>query len=312
MGDTFKLAKRIRRVWSVPVFPVLITWDEKRKKFRKTPLARWAHCPPLDDNAPWGRANAVGVPMGERSGLITIDRDDYKEGSDDAAWFAKHNMPETLTHSTRSGGRHYIFEYPEDVTLTNVAPKEHGIDVRGQGGYIVWADLLGHYQTVVDVEPVPLPSSVLAELTELNRDAATRALKDIRVPDPRNIRPDLQGRLVEACRSMKNTLLRRRLLQGSTEGLGDKSKSAMDMSVASLMASAGFNYEEIVMILMDHFEHGVMARDGWTDMSERSVLRCATRAIEQHENRTAQRSDVVAAAAASMHQIGAQLKGLST
>jgi Bifunctional DNA primase/polymerase, N-terminal len=306
MSETFKLAQSIHETWDVPVFPVAITWDEEKQKWQKKPLVKWSLCGPCDASGPWGRANAVGVPMGERSGLITIDVDDYKDGVSKKVekWLRKHGLDkiETLTHSTRSGGRHYIFEYPDDERLTNVAPKVHGIDVRGQGGYIVWGDLLGHYQPVVDVAPADLPSSLLDELVARNREAATRALKDVRDWDVSNIGKDMQGRLTEACR--RSIRLRARFVDGSSEGLSDTSRSSMDMSLASLMAQAGFNYDEIVYVLLDHFPFGTAGRDRDAAQTERVIMRAATRAVEQHEQRTEEASAVTQGLVTATRQLG--------
>ncbi|NCQ24790.1 MAG: hypothetical protein GW798_10175 [Roseovarius sp.] len=54
----------------------------------------------------------------------------------------------------------------------------------------------------------------------------------------------------------------------------------MDMSLAGLLAVRGFDFDEIVQILLEHFQHGVAERDGWNTRSERAVRRCAARAIQ--------------------------------
>jgi hypothetical protein len=83
----------------------------------------------------WPGAN-IGIPTGERSGILALDVDQSK-GLD--ALEAEHGeLPATRTHSTGSGGMHYLFAYPAGVEIRNSAGKlAEGLDVRGEGGYII-------------------------------------------------------------------------------------------------------------------------------------------------------------------------------
>ena len=58
--------------------------------------------------------------------------------------------PETTQTRTVSCGRHLIFAYPEPYDIRNNASTELGkdIDIRGDGGYVIWAGsktVLGDY-----------------------------------------------------------------------------------------------------------------------------------------------------------------------
>ena len=86
----------------------------------------------------------IGVPMGRRSGVFAIDPDVPKVPGDPDGYTAWHNLaaekkcPPTHTHTTPSGGMHLLFKWREDRPVTNKEgslPK--GINVRGEGGYIV-------------------------------------------------------------------------------------------------------------------------------------------------------------------------------
>ncbi|MCH7576762.1 MAG: bifunctional DNA primase/polymerase, partial [Chloroflexi bacterium] len=82
----------------------------------------------------WGehpQAN-VGLLMGD--GLIAIDIDPDKGGSDSIANLGE--LPDTVTSLTGGGGRHFIYHTDQDYKNTSgvVGP---GIDVRSAGGYIV-------------------------------------------------------------------------------------------------------------------------------------------------------------------------------
>lgn len=80
----------------------------------------------------------VGIATGFAFWVLDID---LKTGGDDSleSLELKHGkLPPTLQQITGTGGRHYLFQVPQDLTVKNsagaVAP---GIDVRGVGGYIV-------------------------------------------------------------------------------------------------------------------------------------------------------------------------------
>src|SRR5262249_31309904 len=86
----------------------------------------------------WPDAN-VGIATGAGSGLVVLDLDAKAEGEASlAALEAVHDLlPPTVTASTGGGGRHLLFAHP-GVELRNSAGKlGAGLDVRGDGGYVV-------------------------------------------------------------------------------------------------------------------------------------------------------------------------------
>lgn len=169
----YQLAVELWQETGLPSFPVDLYSDGE--KLQKKPKVKWGGVTldshPGDFN--WRGANAVGVPSGERSGLIVLDLDSYKEGTGDLAlWLQKHDIdlsdPGTRMHRTASGGTHLIYRMPEGHDLGNHAPTVHGLDVRGNGGFFVWADTQGRYSVVHDRSPAELPQSVLSELVAAN------------------------------------------------------------------------------------------------------------------------------------------------
>jgi hypothetical protein len=87
----------------------------------------------------------IGVRMGAASGVWAIDPDAPRNGSPDgvANWteiVAKRGgIPHTHTHKTPNGGQHLLFKWREDRPVTNSEGglSGLGINVRGEGGYIV-------------------------------------------------------------------------------------------------------------------------------------------------------------------------------
>jgi hypothetical protein len=291
-NTAYQLALQIQQEHAVPVFPVRLSQNPSGK-WQKKPLCKWSKSSESLDNFHWRDANGVGVPMGRRSGLLTIDLDIYKDGSAALSWVARHDLPATRIHQTVSGGQHLIFRLPVGCDLGNHAPSVEGLDVRGDGGFIVWADTAERYSVLDYHRPALLPSGVCDELLALQKGRG-KHLSDKDLPD---WHPVDESELQRKLKKELDNPFRRELAQrfsGSTAYLNDKSASAMDMSLASLLASRGFNYSEIFSVLMQHFHHGSAARDGWTEKTERGALRCAARSISQVEDKSAERLSILA------------------
>lgn len=87
----------------------------------------------------------IGVRCGGASGIWAIDPDAPKKPGDPdgkASWAAlklKHGCPHTHTHLTPGGGEHLLFKWRPDRPLTNSEGTitGTGINVRGEGGYII-------------------------------------------------------------------------------------------------------------------------------------------------------------------------------
>ncbi len=85
----------------------------------------------------WPDAN-IGVVTGEISGLIVLDIDP-KHGGDasfDRLEQQFGRFPATIEATTGGGGRHLYFAHPGGV-IRNRAGLAQGIDLRGDGGYVV-------------------------------------------------------------------------------------------------------------------------------------------------------------------------------
>jgi Bifunctional DNA primase/polymerase, N-terminal len=104
----------------------------------------------------WARypGELVGVPTGAASGFDVLDVDP-RNGA--RAWYAanRSNLPATRIHRTRSGGLHVLFKRLAGVrnSAGKIAP---GVDVRADGGYIIWWPSTGLAVRDVELREWPL------------------------------------------------------------------------------------------------------------------------------------------------------------
>lgn len=285
----FELAQEVSEEFGVPTFPVKMiplradgTHYKRRErpaddkdvvKWDKQPLCDWGDAEkpePLDCDG-WDEANAVGVPMGWRSGMIAIDIDDHKPAYEGAGWLAGHGiddpeMVETRVHQTASNGLHLIFAAEGDYAqIGNNAPKAHGIDIRGSGGFIVWGDVTGRYDHLHNIAPASLPKSIGDELLALKSEGGEVVRDgDIPEPDPKNIRGDLEERLTLAlATSMKlRQWFENPYTVDDDNGGQREDRSDGDWAVAGELLKLGFNYDERFYVLFDHYQHGKAYQEG--------------------------------------------------
>ncbi len=125
----------LARGWSVlPLRP-----GEKR------PLLKWQALqhrrPDAGEVAEWYRRwpeAGVAVVTGAISGLVVVDVDPEHGGEASLAELQRRHkaLPVTVTAHTGGGGRHLYFSHPGGL-VRNQANLAAGIDLRGDGGYVV-------------------------------------------------------------------------------------------------------------------------------------------------------------------------------
>ena len=111
----------------------------------KRPLIVWE---PLQNTRPspeqvtewfgrWPNAN-IGIVTGEISNLVVLDIDPQHGGDVSLARLERQfgPLPETIEAITGGGGRHLYFAHPGGL-IRNRAGLAQGIDLRGDGGYVV-------------------------------------------------------------------------------------------------------------------------------------------------------------------------------
>jgi KaiC/GvpD/RAD55 family RecA-like ATPase len=179
-----------------PVFPCRRN-DEKDAEGRtlkaKSPLTKNGFKDATQDEAQIRRFWAshpdalVGVPTGSRTSLAVIDFDTRSADAMASEWLAENQaaLTGTRVHQTGggSGGRHYIFSLPQGVkirggvSVTLGKVKRQGLDIRAEGGYIIWWPLhFGQGGPLNDIRSLPagliderrmdleLPADVAAKL----------------------------------------------------------------------------------------------------------------------------------------------------
>jgi hypothetical protein len=87
----------------------------------------------------WPTAN-IGLATGAKSRCWVLDVDPQKLGNESLEIIRPllPNIAETLCAWTGGGGLHFYFTYPTDGTaVRNKQAVWPGIDIRGEGGYVV-------------------------------------------------------------------------------------------------------------------------------------------------------------------------------
>lgn len=151
----------------IPVRPdkkkPFISWQEfQGRKATEMEIRQW-----------WGKwpGAMIGIVTGEISGLYAVDCD-TQEGFDSI----QEHLPDSLeipTARTPRGGWHFYFQNPTNSGLTTKAGILPGVDIRGEGGYIIAAPsknaegkLYGWLEglSLAEVAPPPLPDALLSAL----------------------------------------------------------------------------------------------------------------------------------------------------
>ena len=99
------------------------------------------------------RLTTWGVGTGVENGILALDIDTKKADENGFQSIKDNNLivPDSLHQDTRSGGRHYWYQYPkEGLPCGNRTAVYPGIDVRGEGG---WVALYGLDQTAIAPAP---------------------------------------------------------------------------------------------------------------------------------------------------------------
>ncbi len=124
----------------------------------------------------WPKAN-IGIATGAASGLVALDVDDRHGGGEALAQLTRQNgeLPETLIAIT-GNGRHFFFKHPGVPIKSSASKLGKGLDVRGDGGYVVAVPSLHvsgrYYRWYNKVPPAEIPGWLLGRLLDRGVDAS--------------------------------------------------------------------------------------------------------------------------------------------
>jgi hypothetical protein len=117
----------------------------------------------------WPSAN-VAICTGASSGVVVLDADG-DAGLDSLYELQREHgqLPPTLTVKTPSGGQHVYLRRPREPVANSVRILGPGLDVRGDGGYVLVPPSLGmsgsRYEVDERVNPAPMPGWLRGLLT---------------------------------------------------------------------------------------------------------------------------------------------------
>lgn len=125
----------------------------------------------------WPDAN-IGLLCGADSGIVVLDIDgDAGFDTLDAFQVQHGTLPETLSVITGSGGAHLYFRHPGGIVRPNAGKIGDGLDIRGDGSYVVAPPSLhmsgNPYEWAGGGEPVHMPAWLLQIIGEAQRKRTT-------------------------------------------------------------------------------------------------------------------------------------------
>ena len=129
----------------------------------------------------------IGVPTGVKFCVLDLDLQ-YVEAQ---AWYDehRHELPLTRAHTTRSGGRHLLFQATSQIGCSTSKLVPH-IDTRGLGGYIIWWPAQG-LQVLHPQSLQPVPDWIIEALNAKPKVVPYRPRRSLRPPE--DVRRKLDG-----------------------------------------------------------------------------------------------------------------------
>ena len=227
----------------------------------KRPLLRWQAFQYRRADVPeiaewfqrWPDAN-IAVVTGIVSGIVVLDLDP-RHGAQESLEQLQGlhgTLPETVEAHTGGGGRHLYFAHPGDVTRNRIAMAP-GIDLRGDGGYVV------------------APPSIHASGEPYRWARSPEVLYPVALP------PWLRELVSERHPAQGNPLSHwRRLLR---EGVGEGERNSSIASLAGLLLHDGVDPEVVTELLLCW--NAVRCRP---PLEESEVLRTVESISRLHQN----------------------------
>lgn len=215
----------------------------------------------------------IGIRTGSESALLVLDVDPRHGGNEslDEILLSNGQIEECPESHTGSGGRHFLFKHPGWKT-GNRANFRPGLDIRGDGGYIV-APPSNHKSGAAyewdsvfdDATPPPEPPAWLLAL--IRDSTSSEPVSYERIPY-RGELPMSVATVIERNQFAKHRYER------SKKGLDDKSESGCDFSFAAILAREGIAGGEIENAIRHSRDRAGLdeKRDRWYALTVGKVL----------------------------------------
>jgi hypothetical protein len=220
----------------------------------------------------------IGIPTGSRSGIWAVDPDAPKpprniDGRENWAKLSKKNggHQHTHTHNTPGGGQHIVFAYRADKPVTNREGglARLGINVRGEGGYIIAPPSMNadgkeyEYDEPLDVFQFAEAPSWLYDLILMAPSISERASAHVRLPADGPPGSHAHRRYAEAA------------MRGEADDLAHTLTGARNielnnaaLKLGTLVAAKALTESEVIGVLLDASKaNGLVA-----DHGERAAL----------------------------------------
>lgn len=158
--------------------PRIVLWPENATAFKEMIRSWWRR---------WPEAN-IGLVTGEPSGLVVLDVDPRHGGEASLDELERRfgELPPTAEAMTGGGGRHLLFRHPGHPVPNSAGALGPGLDVRGDGGYIVAPPSIhasglmyawNETRHLAHMEPAPLPPWLVARLSSGPQQTGTERPK---------------------------------------------------------------------------------------------------------------------------------------
>lgn len=137
---------------------------------------------------PWN----IGIVTGRASGIVVIDVDPRHGGDESLAKLEQEHgpLPPTCRFNTGGGGQHILFRHPGQPVPNTAGTIAAGIDVRGDGGFIIAPPSThisgGVYSISTDAELAPPPDWLLKSTDQPTLITNWRQLADVIPEGQRN------------------------------------------------------------------------------------------------------------------------------
>jgi hypothetical protein len=172
------------------------------------------------------------------SGVAVLDIDIKHDAA--CAWWVRHEhlMPETRSFQTRSGGTHLFFKFAPGIRCASARPVP-GVDIRGDGGYVIFWFAAGH-ECTSHSPPAPFPAWLRRAIWPPRQPASTQG----RGASPGAIEGILK-RVQGAAQGERNTLLHWgacRMLE--RVGAGDITRADAERDLVAAALASGLTQAE--------------------------------------------------------------------